>query len=571
MVNSTRITNLKPTDLPAPPHEAIGIVRACTNPNITSKNLGEIITHNAVLTAELLRIVNSAYFGLRTRVTSAAHAVTLLGHRALRNLALCVAIRDAMRPDAIPLLDMGAYLEQALRRAVAARSLSRYARQNPEECFTIGLLQDFGLLVMMYVDQDRAADWAQLASSNPEKRYELEMGLFGTTHDRVGETLAEAWALPSELRQVMGLHHAPAMDTADKRLTSLCTIARCADWMAAVFTAADKRFVIQRCEKMLGDDFGLGTDTVGVLLDEVSNAVIDAGTAMGIRVGKQSPLADVLREANLRLAEDNLSYQELTLRLEQTLLQRDRYAGELNRELELAREVQRSLMPRPPRECHGFQGINTSARELSGDFYDYFPSRGGDILFCIADVSGKGMNAAMLMAKVSSLFRCLGKAVTDPAALLSMLNREVAETTIRGMFVTMIGGRYNAQSGQVQLANAGHLPALYHPVRGPIVEFGADAPPLGILPDADFVSREFVLGDGALYLYTDGIIEARQRDTGELGISGLKKLIHQFRDVPTDRRARKLFDAVRDSEVRDDVTVLVIDPRKDSRNRKDLE
>src|SRR5512136_2474327 len=118
MFNLNVIENLKPTDLPTPPQDAFGVVRACTNPNVTSKTLGEIITHNAVLTAELMRIVNSAYFGFRAKISSAAHAVTLLGHRALSNLALCVAIRDAFRPDAIPLLDMADYLEQSLRRAV---------------------------------------------------------------------------------------------------------------------------------------------------------------------------------------------------------------------------------------------------------------------------------------------------------------------------------------------------------------------------------------------------------------------------------------------------------------------
>lgn len=567
MFNLNAVESLKPTDLPAPPQEAFGIVRACTNPNVSSKTLGEIITHNAVLTAELMRIVNSAYFGFRAKITSAAHAVTLLGHRALSNLALCVAIRDAFRPDAIPLLDMADYLEQSLRRAVAARCLSRYANLNPEECFTAGLLQDFGLLVMMYIDQDRATDWQRLKCANPDERYELEMSLFGTTHDRVGDTLATAWDLPPELRQVMGHHHAPVIDTADYDMVRRCRLGRCSDWMAAVFTARDRRFVIQRCRQLLVEEYGIDKDTLQGLLDEVGQAVTEAGTAMGIRVGTQTALAEVLKEANLRLAEDNLSYQELTRRLEQSLVQRDLYASEINRELELAREVQRSLMPRPPRECHGFQGINSSARQLSGDFYDYFPARDGQIHFCIADVSGKGMNAALLMAKVSSLFRCLGKAVNDPAMLLGMLNQEVIETSIRGMFVTMIGGRYDPSSGLVQLANAGHLPALFQPASGMIAEFAADAPPLGILHDAEFTTREFNLGGGALYLCTDGMIEARPPGGGALGIPGMKALIRRHNDIPTEQRARKLFDALGDAELRDDVTLLVIDSKRDSRKR----
>jgi len=565
MVDLTRIANLKPTDLPAAPKEAIGIVRACADPNITSKTLGDIISRNAVLTAELLRIANSAFFNFRMQVTSAAHAVSLLGQRVLRNLALCVAVRDALRPDAIPLLDMEEYQEQALRRAVAARCLSRHAKLDPDDCFTAGLLQDFGLLVMMFVHQDRATDWVRLAGADPEERYDLELSLFGSTHDRVGEAVAAAWELPVNLRQVMACHHAPMPDLADDSISRLCRLARCADWMAAALTAANKRSVIRHCEQVLLEEYGLDADAVKNLLDELSRTVVEAGAAMGIQVGAQTALPELFREANLRLLEDNLSYQELTWRLEQALVERDHNASELNRELELAREVQRSLMPYPPRECHGFQGINASAREVSGDFYDYFPTSDGQVHFCIADVSGKGMSAALLMAKVSSLFRCLGKTIGDSAEILGVLNREIIETSVRGMFVTMISGRYSPDSGRVHLANAGHLPALYYPARGAVVEFNADAPPLGILPEAEFVSREFTLGEGALYLYTDGIIEARQGGAGALGIAGLKTLIRRYNEVPTDQRARKLFAAVRDSDVHDDLTLLVIDSRRDTR------
>jgi serine phosphatase RsbU (regulator of sigma subunit)/HD-like signal output (HDOD) protein len=551
-------TSLKPTDLPAPPQEAIGIVRACARPEITSRRLAEIVTHNAVLTAELLRIVNSAFFGFRAKVTSAAHAVTLLGQRALRNLALCVAMRDALRADAIPGLDMAAYWEQALRRAVAARCLARFARQNAEECFTAGLLQDFGLLVMLYIAPDKAAEWKRLAEADPEARYVLELALFDITHDRVGEQLATTWELPLELCQVMGHHHSPLLGAGDETL-ALCRVAEAADWMAAVFTAADKRPVIRRCRQLLEERFGLSPEQVNDLLEATARGVGEAGLALGLRVGAQLTLADVLREANLQLVEDNLSYQELTWRLEQALAERDRYAAELDRELELAREVQRGLMPVETGDCPGFHGVNTSARELSGDFYDYFPTPGGRILFCIADVAGKGMNAALLMAKVSSLFRCLGKGDDDPAALLGLLNREIAETSVRGMFVTMIGGCYDPASGRVRLANAGHVPALYHAADGAFQAFAADAPPLGVLTEAAFVNRELNLHGGALYLYTDGLIEARTRDGGELGIAGFQALIRQHARAPAEKRGPCMLEAVREAEVRDDLTLLIVD------------
>jgi serine phosphatase RsbU (regulator of sigma subunit) len=373
-----------------------------------------------------------------------------------------------------------------------------------------------------------------------------------------------AWELPPELREVMAAHHTLRDGDAAETL-QLCKLAHCADWMAAVFTAADKRPVVQHCQRLLQEHFGLTTEQGNDLLEEVTQGLSAAGAAMGVPVAAQITLADVLREANLQLVEDNLSYQELTWRLEQALAERDRIAAELNRELELAREVQRSLMPRDSDACAGFHGVNTSARELSGDFYDYFPTRNGQIHFCIADVSGKGMNAALLMAKVSSLFRCLAKNVADPAMLLAMLNREIVETSVRGMFVTMIGGRYDPQTGRVWLANAGHLPALYLPDMGPVQELPADAPPLGVLPEAQFVTQELNLNAGVLYLYTDGLIEARLASGQELGIVGLTALLRKHASVPAVQRARRLLDAVRDAEIHDDLTLLMIDSHDQSK------
>src|SRR5690606_3415974 len=144
------------------------------------------------------------------------------------------------------------------------------------------------------------------------------------------------------------------------------------------------------------------------------------------------------------------SFQEMNWQLEQILRERDRVAAELARELELAREGQRSLLPAEGGETRGVVGLNLSAREASGDFYDFYRLHTGQVAFCIADVSGKGMNAAMLMAKSSSLYRCLGKSILDPSRLLAMLNREILETSIRGMFVTMSAGIFDPESRRVR-------------------------------------------------------------------------------------------------------------------------
>ncbi len=562
MRSVTELADIRPADLPSPPRHAISIVHTCSRPNITSRKLAEIVTHDPVLTAELLRVVNSAFFGFRTKISSAARAVTVIGHRALRNLALCIAMRDALRSDAILGFDINQYWETGLRRAVSAHKLGAEIGLDADECFTIGLLQDFGLLVLLYLHQDKVHEWERLVQASPDERQELEYALFHATHDQVGVQLAESWDLPAEMIQVIGQHHASLRQGLSEEDERLADVALCADWMASVFSAQDKRLTIPRCQAIIEERLGVGADRAIELLDEVAEGVEAAAEALNLKVQSQVSFEEVLRQANLQLAQDNLTYQELTWRLENALRERDRYASELNRELELAREVQRSLLPRDGRACPGFHGMNVSAKEVSGDFFDFLRLPDGRIYFCIADVSGKGMNAALLMAKTASLFHCLGKGIADPGALATMLNREICETSVRGMFVTMVLGVYEAENHRVRLVNAGHLPVLHLGTAGSMQRYEATAPPLGIVPGLQYSASEFGLGTGTLYLFTDGLTEARRADGTEIGIDGLLTIIRRNRELPPGERVRRIIEQVQraSATVADDLTLVVLEP-----------
>ncbi len=552
---------IRPSDLPAPPKDAIRVVQACSRSDTGSRDLAAIVANDPVLTAELLRVANSAFFGLASQVRSVARAVTVLGDRALRNLVLCIAMRDALRAESIPGFDIDAFWEDALLRAVAARSLAAPSGLDADECFTVGLLQDFGLLVMFYLQPQHVGEWERLRRSEPDARRELEQALFQTTHDEVGLALATSWGLPEDLATAMGHHHRSNAAQSAPQDALLCRLALCADWMAAVYRCEDKRGTIQRTRRVLHEHFATTDDDCDQLLKQVTESLSEAASAMGMRISLPVDFEQVLREANLRLVEDNLSYQELTWRLEQALLERDHIAAELQKELQLAREVQKSLLPAT--RSRGIAGLNLSARAVSGDFYDYFALADGRIVFCLADVSGKGMQAALLMAKTASLFRCLGKGVSDPGKLLAMLNREIFETSVRGMFVTMQAGVFDPRRGQVLLSSAGHPPALHMIGTASVSAFPAQAPPLGINPDTAFPNETVELRGGCLYLYTDGLLEARvgeQRLQGD----GLADLLRRHSHLPPDARARAIAGAVVDNSggVEDDLTLLIIEDER---------
>jgi phosphoserine phosphatase RsbU/P len=233
----------------------------------------------------------------------------------------------------------------------------------------------------------------------------------------------------------------------------------------------------------------------------------------------------------------------------------------LQKEFELAREIQVGLLPHPGETGFPVLGVNVPAREVSGDFYDFFQRDDGLIYFNLADVSGKGMNAALLMAKVSSLLHHLGKEVSDPAELLKRVNDEVCESASHGMFVTIVSGFVDAAAGFIHFANAGHQPPLYHHADGTFEEFPALAPPLGIVAGTEFPAAKIPLNGGCLYLFTDGVTESLDEQNRTLDVEGVKQLIMQKAGIDPERRLSEIVAELRNPEVaqRDDITIMLIE------------
>ena len=342
----------------------------------------------------------------------------------------------------------------------------------------------------------------------------------------------------------------------------LCRVLNCADWMASVYTAVDKSFVINRCRDILTGYFHMESYRTEELLAAIPDELVLTSQALGIATKQHIEFSQILYQANIKLNEDNINFQELTRRLEQALDERDQLAMELNRDLGLAREIQQSLLPPTMEADFPVCGINISARDLSGDFYDYFRLPDGRIYFNLGDVSGKGVNAALLMAKTSSLFRCLGKRITSPAELLADVNTELCETSIHGMFVTLIAGIYDPDTGYVKLVNAGNPPALLFTPEGLATEIEANAPPLGVLADAEFPEIEFKLANKSLYMVSDGVTEGFVSEGEMLGLSGLFKTIAVMdKSLPAQQRIQAIVDRFDDTSVpfRDDVTILLLE------------
>jgi sigma-B regulation protein RsbU (phosphoserine phosphatase) len=184
----------------------------------------------------------------------------------------------------------------------------------------------------------------------------------------------------------------------------------------------------------------------------------------------------------------------------------------LVKDMEFARTVQESFLPQKTPEIAGYQfsAHYTPAQEVGGDFYDFIHLDRNRTGIVIGDVSGKGVPAALYMAKLGSDLRTLAFTEKDPAAALERLNDLLAERSRRGMFATLLYIELDSRTGTLSISNAGHLPLIIKKTDGSVKKLSTTGgSPLGILTGMKFGQESATLDPGDIViLYTDGIIEA---------------------------------------------------------------
>jgi sigma-B regulation protein RsbU (phosphoserine phosphatase) len=195
-------------------------------------------------------------------------------------------------------------------------------------------------------------------------------------------------------------------------------------------------------------------------------------------------------------------------KMHQSLMEKQR----LVKDMEFARTVQESFLPQsaPDVPSYRFSAHYTPALEVGGDFYDFIRLDRDRTGIVIGDVSGKGVPAALFMAKLGSDMRTLAFTEAEPAAALAKLNDLLAGRSRRGMFATLLYLVLDARTGVITVCNAGHLPPVVRKADGAVVKLAAaGGAPLGIVPGLQFSTETAVMGRGdTAVLYTDGIIEA---------------------------------------------------------------
>ena len=259
-----------------------------------------------------------------------------------------------------------------------------------------------------------------------------------------------------------------------------------------------------------------------------------------------------------------LYYNKLMSKLETTEEEKNKWRERISKEVKLAVKVQENFLPKRNLKNYPVSGINIAAREVSGDFFSFYPHN-DSVYFIIADVAGKGIHAGMVMAKASTLFEVLAQSKVDPDEIVFHMNNDLNNTKTSGMFVTSIVGEYNLITDDIRWVNAGHQPAILRDEKGKYSQFESSAPPLGVIKQKDksvYIINKTKLNGSRFYAFTDGLSESLNDKGEEIGIDGSIEIIEENYNKDTSEQLDKITKSVvnisQNGNLSDDLTLITI-------------
>jgi len=235
----------------------------------------------------------------------------------------------------------------------------------------------------------------------------------------------------------------------------------------------------------------------------------------------------------------------------------------LKKEREIAGEVQKKLFPVNKEIEKYVFAKNTPAKDVSGDYYDYYKVNDNEFFFTLADVSGKGIKAGILMANAASVFRSLAKMNSSLSKTAMYINNQVKDSSYQSMFITAVIGKINIEKKEMEYVNLGHEPMMVLDQSFNFKYLDATLPPLGMMMvknETHFKTTTIDITDKTILIYTDGLTEGYIKNKEELTVNGFENEIKKINSTDPKKIIEHVSEILTKdlNELRDDITCLGI-------------
>lgn len=314
--------------LPSPPAIAMRILQAVKSRESSFGELGRIIAADPALTAKLLKVANSSFYALPSKVTSVDRALAVLGVAALTNIALSFVLAKELRNFNNSGFDFDHFWKRAVTAGVAAELLTKQLGRRNEDAFVSALLQDLGIMLLQASRGEEYAALLEEKTSSGRSLQALERERLGFDHQQLTAELLADWGLPPSIVEPIRHHHDPAQAAPEFRPAA--EVLGLASQISGLYHGKQRSEAAARVKYLLHASFGLNETDSARLIDAVAAQTIEILSSFEIDPGDLKPYSELLQDANAELAQLNLAYGQRVVELRQAKEEAEKLAADLH-------------------------------------------------------------------------------------------------------------------------------------------------------------------------------------------------------------------------------------------------
>ena len=291
-------------NLPTLPGIALKIIEAYQKLEPDIQEIGDLLTTDPPLTVKILKIVNSCFYSLPTKITSVHHAIKLLGSKAIKNLALSFTLINTFQSNQYELIDYKRFWKNSLVGATATKLISeKLAPDHADDAFILGLLQNIGILMLGYCMPRQYALVVNETGKHANIDPRAETQVIGINHQELGEYLTKSWGLPNTFYLPIGYHHIPEkLPSAQSSVQKLTRILHLSS-LFVEFSNGDNRALSLWKLKEAADDFGFATQIdINAIWGKICEQVQEIFPLFDLEVG-QDEYVQILEKARAELSK----------------------------------------------------------------------------------------------------------------------------------------------------------------------------------------------------------------------------------------------------------------------------
>jgi len=323
--------------LPSLPAVAVKIIQEIRKDKSSIGKLADIISVDPALTAKMLKVANSSFYGLSYQIDSVQRAINVLGLEAIKNIALSFVIVKGFKRNSVDEFNQELFWKRSVTAAVCADIMATRLKANRDDVFVTALLMDIGVLVMYLGRPEEYLKVIDEKIISNNSTAETEKAIFGFDHQEAGSGILKEWGIPENIYHPIAFHH--YIQDAPSGVRETAEILMLSDMASSVYYGNRSQEKLNVLKRSLQEKMRMTESEINTFIDSIAEKTVEILTSFEIDAGDVKPYSEVQSEAVKEIGKSSLTYEQLILELQEERKKTARLAGELKNSHEYLRTL----------------------------------------------------------------------------------------------------------------------------------------------------------------------------------------------------------------------------------------